>query len=221
MSDRTTHSGLLVGVDGSTPSLSAVRWATYEAAMRNVPLTLVHAICETMLSSATSGWSAGPGLWLDQENDARNMFPARSSGRSSCSADRTKPESASRPALRRGPPSRECLTRCRVRRSESGRPKERLGRPAQLIGRELGRAGSRQLSGLAGAGRLVPGREHICGFRAEVKQVNGVLVAQQGVAVCEVVEVVIEARLAGDLRVGRQDRTIGSRRRAERTSFRS
>src|SRR5271165_650593 len=74
MSDRTTHSGLLVGVDGSTPSLSAVRWATYEAAMRNVPLTLVHAICETMLSSATSGWSADPGLWLDQENDARNMI---------------------------------------------------------------------------------------------------------------------------------------------------
>ncbi|HTZ14512.1 MAG TPA: universal stress protein [Mycobacterium sp.] len=73
MSDRTTHSGLLVGVDGSTPSLSAVRWATYEAAMRNVPLTLVHAICETMLSSATSGWSAGPGLWLDQENDAEHV----------------------------------------------------------------------------------------------------------------------------------------------------
>ncbi|MBV8293905.1 MAG: universal stress protein [Mycobacterium sp.] len=74
MSDRTTHPGLLVGVDGSTPSLSAVRWAAHEAAMRNVPLTLVHAICETMLSSATSGWSADPGLWLDQENDARNTI---------------------------------------------------------------------------------------------------------------------------------------------------
>ena len=33
--------------------------------------------------------------------------------------------------------------------------------------------------------------------------------AQRGVAVCEVVEVVVEARLAGDLRAGRQDRTIG------------
>ena len=74
MSDRTTHSGLLVGVDGSTPSLTAVRWAAHEAAMRNVSLTLVHAICETMVSSAANGWSADPGLWLEQENDARNMI---------------------------------------------------------------------------------------------------------------------------------------------------
>jgi nucleotide-binding universal stress UspA family protein len=74
MSSGTTHSGLLVGVDGSTPSLTAVRWAAREAAMRNVPLTLVHALCETMVSSAANGWSADPGLWLEQENDARNII---------------------------------------------------------------------------------------------------------------------------------------------------
>ena len=33
--------------------------------------------------------------------------------------------------------------------------------------------------------------------------------AQQGVAVCEIIEVVAEARLAADLRVGWQDRTVG------------
>ena len=62
---------------------------------------------------------------------------------------------------------------------------------------------------LLGAGCLLVGREHICGFRAEVKQLNGVLVAQQGVAVREIVEMVIEAGLAADFRVERKDRAVG------------
>ena len=43
MSGRTTHQGVVVGVDGSPSSTVAVRWAAREATMRNVPLTLVHA----------------------------------------------------------------------------------------------------------------------------------------------------------------------------------
>ena len=43
MSGRTTHQGIVVGVDGSPSSRVAVRWAAREATMRNVPLTLVHA----------------------------------------------------------------------------------------------------------------------------------------------------------------------------------
>ncbi len=39
-----THRGIVVGVDGSASSLMAVRWAAHEAVMRNVVLTLVHAI---------------------------------------------------------------------------------------------------------------------------------------------------------------------------------
>lgn len=35
---------ILVGVDRSAAALSAVRWAAHDAALRNVPLTLVHAV---------------------------------------------------------------------------------------------------------------------------------------------------------------------------------
>jgi hypothetical protein len=46
-------------------------------------------------------------------------------------------------------------------------------------------------------------------LQAVVNQVNGLLVAQQGEAVCKIIEVVIEAQLAVDQRVGRQDLTVG------------
>jgi nucleotide-binding universal stress UspA family protein len=36
------HRGILVGVDGSAEALAAVRWAAHDAALRNVPLTLIH-----------------------------------------------------------------------------------------------------------------------------------------------------------------------------------
>ena len=35
---------ILVGVDGSAAALGAVRWAARDAALRNVPLTLVHVV---------------------------------------------------------------------------------------------------------------------------------------------------------------------------------
>jgi len=38
------HQGIVVGVDGSPSSTTAVRWAAREAAMRNVALSLVHVI---------------------------------------------------------------------------------------------------------------------------------------------------------------------------------
>lgn len=43
MSKRSTRLGIVVGVDGSTGSKTALRWAARDAALRNVPLTLVHA----------------------------------------------------------------------------------------------------------------------------------------------------------------------------------
>jgi nucleotide-binding universal stress UspA family protein len=47
--------GIVVGVDGSSSSETAIRWATREATMRNAPLTLVHVV-------VTPAW--GPTPWL-------------------------------------------------------------------------------------------------------------------------------------------------------------
>ena len=44
MTNRTARSGVVVGVDGSAAAHVAVRWAAREAALRNVPLTIVCAI---------------------------------------------------------------------------------------------------------------------------------------------------------------------------------
>ena len=54
MSGRSTHPGVVVGVDGSPSSTMAVRWAAREATMRNVPLTLVH------VSNPPAVWPAAP-----------------------------------------------------------------------------------------------------------------------------------------------------------------
>ncbi|BBX97044.1 universal stress protein [Mycobacterium lacus] len=59
--------GIVVGVDGSAASNAAVMWAAQEAAMRHVPLTLVH-----MVNAAVPTWpempiTAGIAVWQEQE----------------------------------------------------------------------------------------------------------------------------------------------------------
>jgi nucleotide-binding universal stress UspA family protein len=44
MPQRSEHQGIVVGVDGSPSSDMAVRWATREAVMRNVSLSLIHVV---------------------------------------------------------------------------------------------------------------------------------------------------------------------------------
>jgi nucleotide-binding universal stress UspA family protein len=44
MAQRALPRRIVVGVDGSTPSHTALRWAAREAALRKVPLTLVHVL---------------------------------------------------------------------------------------------------------------------------------------------------------------------------------
>ncbi|MGO8851080.1 universal stress protein [Mycobacterium sp.] len=44
MSRQQTHLGIVVGIDGSPSSTVAVEWAARDAAMRNVPLRLVHVV---------------------------------------------------------------------------------------------------------------------------------------------------------------------------------
>lgn len=53
-----TGRGIVVGVDGSSSSTTAVRWAAVDAEMRNVALRLVHVIAP--LTHVAEGWSAVP-----------------------------------------------------------------------------------------------------------------------------------------------------------------
>ena len=57
--NSATHHGVVVGVDGSPSSRVAVRWATREAAMRNVPLTMVH-VARAAVGSTPVAWPAVP-----------------------------------------------------------------------------------------------------------------------------------------------------------------
>lgn len=55
MSQAETTRGIVVGVDGSAESDAAVAWATHEAAMRNLPLTLLHVV-----TPLETGWPPDP-----------------------------------------------------------------------------------------------------------------------------------------------------------------
>ena len=50
MSKSTTKYGILVAVDGSAESDAAVRWATYEAVMRDASVTLMHVVPPVVVS---------------------------------------------------------------------------------------------------------------------------------------------------------------------------
>jgi len=54
VSDLSHHNGIVVGVESSPGSKLAVEWAAREAAMRNVPLRIVHAAYPTV--GAWAGW---------------------------------------------------------------------------------------------------------------------------------------------------------------------
>ena len=58
MSASETHRGILVGVDRSASSTAAVSWAARDAAMRNVPLTLMHVIAPVV--PAVAPWPEIP-----------------------------------------------------------------------------------------------------------------------------------------------------------------
>jgi nucleotide-binding universal stress UspA family protein len=63
MSKRSTHPGIVVGVDGSPGSRVAVQWAARDAKLRDVPLTLVHVVPATagrwLESSLVPAWMRG------------------------------------------------------------------------------------------------------------------------------------------------------------------
>lgn len=69
MSESVTHRGILVGVDGSAASKAAVVWATRDAAMRNMPLTLVHVVVPVVPTSSVSPEFAFPADFFRWQED--------------------------------------------------------------------------------------------------------------------------------------------------------
>jgi nucleotide-binding universal stress UspA family protein len=68
MSTAISRPGVVVGVDGSAASKAAIAWAARDAAMRNVPLTLVHVV--TGLGGTwptTTPLPAGLGEWQQRQ----------------------------------------------------------------------------------------------------------------------------------------------------------
>jgi len=72
MTSHITHPGVVVGADGSPFATNAIRWAAHEAAMRNVPLTIIHVVTtQGLVWSAT----AIPAEFYErQEEDARRII---------------------------------------------------------------------------------------------------------------------------------------------------
>jgi nucleotide-binding universal stress UspA family protein len=72
MTTSVKRYGIVVGVDGSAPSNTAVRWAAHEAVMRSVPLTLVHMLKEFVPTFPQLPMPSGVAVW--QEDDGRQVL---------------------------------------------------------------------------------------------------------------------------------------------------
>jgi nucleotide-binding universal stress UspA family protein len=72
MSLRNAHLGIVVGVDDSPAAKVAVDWAARDAALRNIPLTLVHAVSPNL----TAWWDTPlpPGMAQWQKNHGRRLL---------------------------------------------------------------------------------------------------------------------------------------------------
>jgi nucleotide-binding universal stress UspA family protein len=67
MSAPTNRHGIVVGVDGSPASNAAVCWAARDAAMRHVPLTVVHMVNPTVPTVPQLPVSTGVAVWQEEE----------------------------------------------------------------------------------------------------------------------------------------------------------
>ena len=72
MSKSTTKYGILVAVDGSAESDAAVRWATYEAVIRDEHVTLMHVVPPVVVSWPVAPVQATITEW--QEDNARHVI---------------------------------------------------------------------------------------------------------------------------------------------------
>lgn len=90
MSRFNGETGILVGVDGSAESDAAIRWATTEAVMRGVPLTLVHVI-----QPVVTAWPMGPmhgNITEWQSTNAKDVLDQAAKTVQSCGAATDLPD---------------------------------------------------------------------------------------------------------------------------------
>ncbi|MET0473622.1 MAG: universal stress protein [Mycobacterium sp.] len=73
MASASTHRGIVVGVDGSSSAKAAVAWAARDAALRKVPLTLVHVLMPTV-SMTWPEVPLPPGFQHWQESEGRGVI---------------------------------------------------------------------------------------------------------------------------------------------------
>jgi nucleotide-binding universal stress UspA family protein len=73
VSDLSHHNAILVGVDGSRCAKLAVQWAVLEAAMRNVPLRIVHVAYPAIGAWAGGGMAPPEGFVQTQEDQAHKV----------------------------------------------------------------------------------------------------------------------------------------------------
>lgn len=67
MSESVKRHGIVAGVDGSAASGAAVCWAARDAAMRHVPLTIVHAVNAAVPMYPAIPLSTGVAVWQQEE----------------------------------------------------------------------------------------------------------------------------------------------------------
>lgn len=72
MSSSVKRHGVVVGVDGSSTSNSAVVWAARDAALRNIPLTLVHMLNAYVPTFPQIPLPTGVAVW--QDDDGRRVL---------------------------------------------------------------------------------------------------------------------------------------------------
>ena len=90
MSGSEKRYGIVVGVDGSAASNAAVFWAARDAALRNIPLTLVH-MFNTFVptvpadTDAERSWAMAGGRRAPGSRAGGQDRPGRRAGRSQAS----------------------------------------------------------------------------------------------------------------------------------------
>ncbi|MDD4866820.1 MAG: universal stress protein, partial [Mycobacterium sp.] len=90
MSAPVQRHGIVVGVDGSAAANAAVSWAARDAAMRHVPLTVVHMVSAAVQMYPQFPLSAGVSVWQEQEG-AQVLEQAVKVAEDAVKTDRTFP----------------------------------------------------------------------------------------------------------------------------------